>query len=279
MATILVVDDDPLMLKVCSKILLVGHHEVLQARDGHEALQVLQNRTVDVALLDVVMPGMNGIVLAGHIQERNPETEIVLMSGCRPDELAKITSRENPYRVVWKPFTTESLLKMIEMSRFIRGCDRRDFGILRRLRELKIAHVRAPTPTPPRRRRAVNPADRAEASSGRLDSGCGGLTAAGTGDRSDRLWRCSRGLGRRGSAGAGAWCGACRPSRGGEAWPSSPSWWKSGRERSRPRQAHPAQRAAFRQCPPGENPPSLRGNEFCVMRRPPGGAVVGFRRS
>ena len=87
---------------------------VLQAGGAQEALQLLQGNTVDVALLDVVMPGMNGIVLAGRIQHRSPKTKIVLMTGFRADEIAEITGKNNPYRIIWKPFKTESLLQMIE---------------------------------------------------------------------------------------------------------------------------------------------------------------------
>ena len=114
MATILVVDDEPMVLKLCSNILIFGHHDVLTASGGPEALQVLLKNTPDLALLDVVMPGMNGIVLAGRILQARPNTKIVLMSGYGPREIANIAGKENPYRIIWKPFKSESLLRMID---------------------------------------------------------------------------------------------------------------------------------------------------------------------
>jgi DNA-binding NtrC family response regulator len=78
------------------------------------ALQLLQERTADLALIDVVMPGMNGIVLAAEIQRLYRNTEIVLMTGYGPKEIVNIAGKENPYRIIWKPFKTESLLQMID---------------------------------------------------------------------------------------------------------------------------------------------------------------------
>jgi DNA-binding NtrC family response regulator len=114
MATILVVDDEPMMLRLCANMLMQGNHEVLQARGGQEALDVLQKGPVDLALLDVIMPEMNGIELAAHILRKYPATKILLMTGFGPREVATIAGKENPYRILWKPFKAESLLQMIE---------------------------------------------------------------------------------------------------------------------------------------------------------------------
>jgi DNA-binding NtrC family response regulator len=113
MATILVVDDEPATLSLCARMIQAGHHDALQASGGDAALHLLEDRPVDLALVDVVMPGMNGVALAEEIHRRHPHTEIVLMTGYGPREILKIAGKENPYRVIWKPFKTESLLQMI----------------------------------------------------------------------------------------------------------------------------------------------------------------------
>jgi CheY-like chemotaxis protein len=79
------------------------------------ALRLIQNsaQSIDLALLDLMMPGMNGIELAKQLQSGNPEVRIVLMTGYGPAEIARLI-RDNPYRIIWKPFRTESLLRMIE---------------------------------------------------------------------------------------------------------------------------------------------------------------------
>jgi len=113
MATILVVDDEPMILKLCGNILSGDGHEVLPASNGQEALELLRSNTVDLALLDVIMPGMDGIFLADRIQLLNQDTRVILMSGCGSREITQVAGKENPYRIIWKPFKAESLLRMI----------------------------------------------------------------------------------------------------------------------------------------------------------------------
>ena len=115
METILLVDDEPTVLTLCQRILNLGGYGVLPASSGEEALRLLQDRTatIDLALLDVMMPGMNGIELADRIQSANPSIRIVLMSGYGPNEVARVVG-VGRYRIIWKPFKTESLLRMIE---------------------------------------------------------------------------------------------------------------------------------------------------------------------
>jgi CheY-like chemotaxis protein len=113
--TILLVDDDATVLSLCKRILLHGGYAVTAAGSGMEALRLLQNSAekIDLALLDVIMPGMNGIELAKHVLSTNPGIPIVLMTGYGPAEISRVIS-DNPYRIIWKPFRTESLLRMIE---------------------------------------------------------------------------------------------------------------------------------------------------------------------
>ena len=116
MATILLVDDEPTVLKLCNQILNLGGYTVLQATGGEEAFRLLQRSgTVpDMALLDVIMPVMNGIELARKLQSTYPTVKIVLMSGYGPREVARVVGAENPYRIIWKPFKAQSLLQMID---------------------------------------------------------------------------------------------------------------------------------------------------------------------
>jgi len=115
MQTILVVDDEPTVLTLCQRILKMGGYEALSASGPEQALKIVESNPgkIDLAVLDVIMPGMNGIELAQRIQGAKPETRILLMSGFGPKEIARIIS-VNPYRMIWKPFKTESLLRMIE---------------------------------------------------------------------------------------------------------------------------------------------------------------------
>jgi CheY-like chemotaxis protein len=116
METILVVDDEPTVLTLCQRVLNLGGYSVLPANGGEAALRVVAQNSetpIDLALLDVMMPVMNGVELARRIQKLSPATKIVLMSGFGPKEIGAVVG-QHPYRLNWKPFKTESLLQMIE---------------------------------------------------------------------------------------------------------------------------------------------------------------------
>jgi CheY-like chemotaxis protein len=113
--TILVVDDDPTVLHLCQTILKLGGYSVLAASGGADALRLVQTNSsvIDLALLDVIMPIMNGVELARRIQKDYAPIKVVLMSGYGPREIANVIGGQ-PYPIIWKPFKAESLLRMIE---------------------------------------------------------------------------------------------------------------------------------------------------------------------
>jgi two-component system, cell cycle sensor histidine kinase and response regulator CckA len=114
METILLVDDEPVVLKLCGQILKLGGYTVREATGGEEALRLVdEDGTIKLALLDVMMPVMNGIELAKRIQGLYPDIRIVLMTGFGPREIAQVAGNNNPYRIIWKPFKAESLLREI----------------------------------------------------------------------------------------------------------------------------------------------------------------------
>jgi CheY-like chemotaxis protein len=116
METILLVDDEPAVLKLCQQILKLDGYSVLPATSGEEALHLLeQNKAaINLALLDVMMPGMNGVELAGRIEATNPDILIILMTGFGPKEIASVIGDKSPHRIIWKPFQAASLRQMIE---------------------------------------------------------------------------------------------------------------------------------------------------------------------
>jgi two-component system cell cycle sensor histidine kinase/response regulator CckA len=113
---ILIVDDEAPVLNLCKLILTRGGYRVLEARSGDEALRVARAEPgrIHLALLDVVMPGMNGFELAKHLRQLKPAPEVLLMSGYSVNEVRNIAGGEYPYRVIWKPFRADSLLRMIQ---------------------------------------------------------------------------------------------------------------------------------------------------------------------
>jgi DNA-binding response OmpR family regulator len=77
---VLAVDDDPRILDAYQAI-LESRCEVLTAADGRTALDILHQRTVDVVLLDMLMPGLNGLAVLQVLQRLRIETNVVVVSG------------------------------------------------------------------------------------------------------------------------------------------------------------------------------------------------------
>ena len=82
MASVLIVDDEPFIIRFVTDTLRSGGYEVMAASSGEEALRILRtDGTVDLVLSDVVMPGMPGPALLKAVKEISPATALMLMSG------------------------------------------------------------------------------------------------------------------------------------------------------------------------------------------------------
>jgi DNA-binding response OmpR family regulator len=78
--TILVVDDEPNIRLLYEKELRDEGYDVILAADAREALALLSSRAPDLVVLDIKMPGMDGIEALGHILSRNNSIPVILNS-------------------------------------------------------------------------------------------------------------------------------------------------------------------------------------------------------
>jgi CheY-like chemotaxis protein len=108
--TVLVVDDDPLVLMNTAAMLDDLGHEVLEASSGEQALRVLRRgKPVDLVVTDQVMPGMTGVELIAAIAAEWPDVPMVLASGYA--ELPPETDPNLPRLA--KPFQQEVLARAV----------------------------------------------------------------------------------------------------------------------------------------------------------------------
>jgi DNA-binding NtrC family response regulator len=77
----MLVDDEQRFLSTTKKLLLRKGIEVLTAASGAEALEKLKSHTVHVVILDVKMPGMDGITTLKEIKRNHPLVEVVMLTG------------------------------------------------------------------------------------------------------------------------------------------------------------------------------------------------------
>ena len=84
--TVLVVDDDPLVLDVTAQMLEELGCESITARDGHEALAMLKRgQPIDFMITDINMPGLTGYELAESARRLRPDLQVILLSGREAD--------------------------------------------------------------------------------------------------------------------------------------------------------------------------------------------------
>lgn len=108
--TVLVVEDDPAILEITSEGLRGLGYRVATARDGREALDVLEREAgIDLVLTDLTMPEVDGLMLARQIRTREDGPPIVLMSGYVPDVDSGERMALGIGRILYKPFTIAQL--------------------------------------------------------------------------------------------------------------------------------------------------------------------------
>lgn len=90
MAVLLVVDDQAQNREVLARRLERRGHEVLQAASGLEALEILGRRPVDLLLLDVMMPGMDGLEVLRRVRTRDPATSLPVLMVSADGETQRI---------------------------------------------------------------------------------------------------------------------------------------------------------------------------------------------
>lgn len=114
-ARILVIDDDAGMRRLVRRFLeRGGSHEVLEAGDGREGVEVFRAQAVDLVLCDLVMPEMDGLTAIAAMQALSPTTPIIAISGgMRSRELLPEAQKLDVVRTIAKPVFQDQLLAAV----------------------------------------------------------------------------------------------------------------------------------------------------------------------
>ncbi len=114
--TILVVDDEASILRSVEGILSDEGFEVVNAESGTEALEKIDQLIPDLVLLDIWMPGMDGIETLVKIKEAYPYLQVVIMSGHGNIETAVKATKLGAYDFIEKPLSMEKLLHSVRKA-------------------------------------------------------------------------------------------------------------------------------------------------------------------
>lgn len=110
---VLAVDDANFMRMMLEDILTKNGHTFLGAKDGQECLDILQNESVDVCVLDIRMPGMDGMEVLKRIKKDYPGIKVVMLSAMCDESSVKMALQLGADAFVAKPFQAECLINRI----------------------------------------------------------------------------------------------------------------------------------------------------------------------
>lgn len=124
--TVLVVDDEPTILKLVASTLRPLGYNLLEASSGENAMRTgdAYPGSIDLLLTDVVMPGINGAQLADKLRERRPGINVIFMSGYTDDALGRQSDDDSSLVLIQKPLTPLVIAKKVREA-LDRGNSRR----------------------------------------------------------------------------------------------------------------------------------------------------------
>jgi two-component system, NtrC family, response regulator HydG len=114
---ILIVDDDKRMVKTLFDILKVKGLEPIGAYSGEEALHFVESEKPDCVLMDIKMPGINGVETLKKIKELSPDLPVVLMSAYATEEQIEEAKQQGAYTVLNKPIDIQIVLSFLALLR------------------------------------------------------------------------------------------------------------------------------------------------------------------
>ena len=111
--TILIADDEPGIRSSLQKLLEFEGYRVVLAEDGQRALAILRDRAVDLVLLDIKMPGLDGLEVLSQVHRDQPQLPVVIISGHGSIQTAVEATRLGAYDFIEKPIDADRMLLVI----------------------------------------------------------------------------------------------------------------------------------------------------------------------
>ena len=113
---VMIVDDELDFLETIVKRLKARNIDVNGVESGYKALEALEGRNPDVIILDVKMPGMDGIETLREIKKKNPLTEVIMLTGHASVESGIQGMQLGAFDYVMKPVALDELLEKVRQA-------------------------------------------------------------------------------------------------------------------------------------------------------------------
>jgi len=125
LANILIVDDDPQLRQSFDKLLAGEGHDVRTAPTAEAGIALAEERIPDLVIMDVRLPGMNGLEAYQHIRSMEPLLPVIIMTAYGTTETAIEATKMGAFDYVLKPFEIPDILELIRQAlqagRFMRS--------------------------------------------------------------------------------------------------------------------------------------------------------------
>jgi len=115
-ATLLVVDDDPLIGQLFEDVFSEDGYIVISTTDPAEALQLIRDRDFTLVFLDVVMPGISGADLFAELKKVRPSQRLILMTAYPDSHLVAQALALGPVTLLQKPFSIQHLRATLQTT-------------------------------------------------------------------------------------------------------------------------------------------------------------------
>lgn len=114
---VLVVDDEPEILELVVPVLRNQGYTVLEAEDGDQAIEIIEDKRPQVVVLDVMMPGMSGWEVCRYVRSRFEleDVRIIMATGIGPETNSATSPLYGADDAIDKPFRLEALVKKVNL--------------------------------------------------------------------------------------------------------------------------------------------------------------------
>src|SRR5664280_2192288 len=112
---ILIVDDEPAIVRLCQRILERASYQIIPVTNAEAAIETIKNQEIDLLITDLLMPGMDGFELIAQSRKIQPEMAILVMTAYGSIEMAIRALQLGVNGLLLKPFGKKSeLLSAVE---------------------------------------------------------------------------------------------------------------------------------------------------------------------
>lgn len=115
-AQVLLAEDEDTVREFVSRVLTMHGHSVIEARDGAQAVEMMNQHHFDLLLTDIVMPIMDGITLALKVRSTRPDVPIILMTGYANESQRAHNLSVLIEELLSKPFNKDELIAAVNKA-------------------------------------------------------------------------------------------------------------------------------------------------------------------